>query len=117
MTLGLGITSIGNGRNPALPFAGANIIAGAGIGYFRRLSSSQIDFASFIGKFLDPAAGALPPGICRIWVTLLGLGTALIPPKSGPLSEGLSPERQDQLALQVYTTWCSAMRAGITTTQ
>ena len=48
---GVGITSIGNARNPSLPEQGAQIIAGAGIGY------GKPDFTAFIGQFLDPATG------------------------------------------------------------
>ncbi len=55
----VGITSIGNARNPNLPFAGAEIIAGAGIGNASSLSKSAIDFAAFVSKYLDPSsAGA-----------------------------------------------------------
>lgn len=45
---GAGLTSIGNGRNPSLTFAGANIIAGAGLGSAAGLSSSTLDFDGFI---------------------------------------------------------------------
>ena len=48
---GVGITTIGNARNPALPAQGAAIIGGAGIGY------GQPDFTTFISQFLDPATG------------------------------------------------------------
>lgn len=51
----VGITSIGNGRNPALPFDGADIIAGAGIGISSNLANSQLDFAAFETQFLDPS--------------------------------------------------------------
>jgi filamentous hemagglutinin len=98
---GLGITSIGNGRNPALPFAGANIIAGAGIGIATGLSGSQLDFASFIGKFLDPAAGEISARYLPDLGTLLGLDTN----DTGQIwttFKQLSPERQDQLALDVF---------------
>src|SRR5262249_11778537 len=50
----LGITSIGNARNPSLPFQGADIIAGAGIGIASGLAHSQLDFAAFESQFLDP---------------------------------------------------------------
>lgn len=61
--MGLGIVSIGNGRNPYLPFnAGANIIAAAGLGptLTAGLSGSRLDVAGFVSAFLDPAtAGAM----------------------------------------------------------
>jgi len=53
----VGITSIGNTRNPSLPFAGADIIAGAGIGASTGLNSSHLDFTDFIAQFLNPATG------------------------------------------------------------
>ncbi len=48
---GVGITSIGDQRNPYLPSTGAQIIAGAGISY------SLPDFSNFISLFLDPSTG------------------------------------------------------------
>jgi filamentous hemagglutinin family protein len=60
---GLGIVSIGNDRNPYLPFdKGASIVAGAGLGspLGAGLSGSRLDVAGFVSAFLDPAtAGAL----------------------------------------------------------
>ena len=51
---GAGITSIGNARNPALPFDGANIIAAAGWAAPGSVDSSQVDFAAFTKFFLNP---------------------------------------------------------------
>ena len=101
--IGLGITSIGNNRNPYLPFAGANIIAGAGVGisFGDGLSGSQIDFSSFIGKFLDPAAGALPSRYLPDLGVLLGLSTTDTS-QIWSAFKSLSTEQQDQLALDVY---------------
>ena len=56
---GVGITSIGNNRNPNLPFAGADVIALAGVsgmdgaGAAIGLSSSSLDFTAFIAKYID----------------------------------------------------------------
>ncbi len=50
---GVGITSIGNGRNPNLPFRGANIVAGAGIGPSSGLAASDLDFDSFIAQYVE----------------------------------------------------------------
>ncbi len=99
--IGLGITSIGNGRNPSLPFTGANIIAGAGIGISNGLANSQIDFASFIGKFLDPAAPELSSRYLPDLGVLLGLSTKDAS-QIWSTFKGLPPERQDQLALDVF---------------
>ncbi|HVU24583.1 MAG TPA: filamentous hemagglutinin family protein [Opitutus sp.] len=55
----VGVTSIGNARNPNLGFAGADIVAAAGIGPAANLDASALDFSAFEKKFLDPAsAGA-----------------------------------------------------------
>lgn len=98
---GLGITSIGNGRNPALPFAGANIVAGAGIGISSGLSGSEVDFTSFIGKFLDPAAGELSSRYLPSLGALLGLRNNDAN-QVWSTFKALPSEKQDQLALQVY---------------
>ena len=62
---GVGITSIGNNRNPHLPFAGADLIAMAGVtgpggtGPARGLSFSSLDIATFIATYLtNPATFA-----------------------------------------------------------
>jgi filamentous hemagglutinin len=51
----LGIVSIGNARNPSLPFAGASITVGAGFGAGQGLENSNLDFEAFVSKFIDPA--------------------------------------------------------------
>jgi hypothetical protein len=53
-----GLTSIGNARNPILPFEGADIIAGAGIGIASGLNGGQIDFKSFISTIVNGTDGA-----------------------------------------------------------
>jgi len=55
---GLGITSIGNLRNLGLPFAGASIVAGAGLGSADGLQSAAIDFSVFGHYFLDPGTSS-----------------------------------------------------------
>ncbi|HET6406391.1 MAG TPA: filamentous hemagglutinin family protein [Chthoniobacteraceae bacterium] len=55
---GVGITSVGNSRNPYLPFEGADIIAMAGVsgsegrGPAIGLSGSSLDFSEFIEEYL-----------------------------------------------------------------
>ena len=44
----LGIVSIGNARNPFLPFDGADLVVGAGIGASAGLGASQLDFEAFV---------------------------------------------------------------------
>ncbi|BCU75310.1 filamentous haemagglutinin family protein [Luteolibacter sp. LG18] len=84
---GTGITSIGNGRNPNLPFDGASIIAAAGIGDAMSLDTSHADFASFITKFVE--AGDGPAHLKELGVTSAEFGA-------------MDSESQRQVALQVF---------------
>jgi filamentous hemagglutinin len=57
--LSTGITSIGGTLNPALPFAGADVVAGAGLGSAAPGlggGGSQIGFTAFIDQFLTPTS-------------------------------------------------------------
>ena len=116
----VGITSIGNSRDPYLPFGGAGIVMTAGIGGLGGiadaaggLGDSSIDFPSFIAQYADPAtAGAnaaryLPElaavlGVPvapnstteQIWATLLGSDSLLSDPGQ--------VEQEDRLALDVF---------------
>ena len=49
----VGITSIGNARNPYLPFGGASIVAAAGVDATGGLSASSLDFSAFVSEFLE----------------------------------------------------------------
>jgi len=51
-----GITSVGNARNPVLPFGGADIVAAAGMGPSVGLDVSQLNFTGFVNQFLAPGA-------------------------------------------------------------
>ncbi|QIF05757.1 filamentous haemagglutinin family protein [Roseimicrobium sp. ORNL1] len=55
---GAGITSIGNARNPYLPFEGANLIVGAGLGGSFGLSDGTLDIETFISEVLEGPEGA-----------------------------------------------------------
>ena len=57
--LGQGITSIGNARNPYLPFEGASLFVVAGIGPAAGLSSSLLNFEAFLSKYLEEFEGEL----------------------------------------------------------
>jgi hypothetical protein len=57
--LGQGITSIGNARNPYLPFEGASLFVAAGIGPAAGLSSSLLNFEAFLSKYLEEFEGEL----------------------------------------------------------
>jgi hypothetical protein len=51
-----GLTSIGNQRNPNLPFGGASIIVGAGVGPADGLSSSALELTAFEAQVLQPGS-------------------------------------------------------------
>lgn len=55
---GAGLSSIGNARNPFLPFEGAHLVAAAGIGASTSLSGSRLDFARFISEYILVPEGA-----------------------------------------------------------
>lgn len=88
--LGVGITSIGNVRNPFLPFAGADIIVAAGVGGPADLfGNSTLQFPDFIDKYLaGKGTGATD--------TASGSGAA-----SGG-DEGLSDEEKAKKALEAF---------------
>ena len=97
----VGLTSIGNARNPFLPFAGADIIAGAGIGVANALSGSQLDFKAFESQFLDP--NSAPDQSARYLPelgNLLGLTNASDSVIWTAFNK-LSKEQQDTFALQI----------------
>ncbi len=99
---GVGVTSIGNARNPYLPFAGAQIVAGAGLGAASSLAQSQLDFSSFNNLFLNPATAA-DSGARYLPQIASFLGT----PSSSDAETWsyftqLPVEEQDLLALKVF---------------
>ena len=99
---GAGITSIGNARNPYLPFAGADIFAGAGIGISSSLANSKLNFATFITDFLDPSNIT---GESARYLPDLGTILGLTDPTTDQVwtdFQQLPLERQDQLALDIF---------------
>jgi len=52
----LGLTSIGNARNPSLPFDGARIVAGAGLGAAGGTENPNLDYGAFITKYVTAPA-------------------------------------------------------------
>jgi hypothetical protein len=96
----VGLTSIGNFRNPALPFEGADIIAGAGIGGSNSLDRSALDFEGFIDQFLAP-------GSINATRYLPELGALMDLSSAGEAQvweafQKLSDEQKDSLALDVF---------------
>jgi filamentous hemagglutinin family protein len=95
-TTGDGIASIGNTQNPALPFAGADIIAAAGIGSSAGLGQSEVDFSSFISQYIEAPAGAT-------YLGELSQMTSSFPGVTSAASfSALAPSQQDLLALDVF---------------
>jgi len=100
---GVGITSIGNARNPNLPFAGADVIAAAGIGGSVGLDQSALDFNALITQFLNPAtANANAPQYLPQVATLLGMA------KDSPVSQiwsqfqQLPVDQKDRVAMDIF---------------
>ncbi|MBK8039984.1 MAG: filamentous hemagglutinin family protein [Verrucomicrobiaceae bacterium] len=87
---GVGITSIGNGRNPFLPFEGADIILTAGMGGVATgLGGSQLDFNRLITDFSTPR-------------NLADLAELLGVPSVDLNNPALTTEQQKQLALGLF---------------
>jgi len=87
---GTGITSIGNARNPYLPFTGADIFAGAGIGANYGLSNSQLDFTSFINQYVKGPNGSA-------W-----LAEAMGEGKNSTSFDALTSDQQKRIAMKVF---------------
>ena len=99
----VGITSVGNARNPGLPFAGADIIALAGLGDPVGLSQSTLNFQSFITEFLDPTSANLyAPRYLPEVATLLGLSSGSDLSQIWTAFKNKDAEQQDRLALDVF---------------
>ena len=90
---GLGLVSIGNVRNPNLPFAGADLVVGAGVGPATGLGTGAMDFKAYVATILSgPAAQRYASELSEIIGGIGGKGEF----------ENL-PEPQQQLAaLQIF---------------
>jgi hypothetical protein len=82
---GAGIISIGNARNPYLPFAGANLVVGAGLGRATSLGESDMDFDAFIAEYVEGGEG-------QAYLAELGVGDF----------DALPEEEQNRVALEVF---------------
>jgi hypothetical protein len=82
---GAGITSIGKARNPFLPFAGADLFLGVGLGLLDSLAQGRPDFDRFINEFVETKEGR---------AHLLELGVRNF--------AALSDEEQAQAAMEVF---------------
>ena len=105
---GVGISSIGNDRNPALPFAGADIVAVAGVGGAAGLDASELNFTNaghtgFTDLFLNPVTGSAEAATYLPDLgTLLGLPSGTTNDQIWTAFNQLSPERQDALAIDIF---------------
>lgn len=91
---GVGVTSIGNGRNPYLPFEGADIIIGAGMGAAAAgLGSTSADFNTFIANFATSPVG---DRYLQELAGILGVSSVNLNDPS------LTAEQQKQLALALF---------------
>jgi filamentous hemagglutinin len=88
---GAGILTIGNARNPALPFEGADLILAAGIGPAYDLGSSALDFDAFISSLGSGAGG-------NDYFAQLGNPKVM----SQADFQRLSPEEQRKVALDLF---------------
>ena len=97
---GVGITSIGKTANPYLPFEGANVVAGAGIGA-PGFDASQMNFGNFIAQFLTP-------GTAQSAIYLPELGTSMGLPSTSSSQDiwtafnQLSSAHRNALALDIF---------------
>ena len=87
----LGLFSIGNARNPFLPFDGAGIIGAAGIRGPSALAESALDFSNFIEQVLTPEKLSKYLGEIDSKATV---GTKAF--------SDLPPEKQTSLALDIF---------------
>ena len=101
--LSAGITSIGNTRNPRLPFAGADLVVAAGVA-----GNGELDFPRFIAEFLNPATAA---GGASRSLAALGRLMHVTPDPANPQAgeraiweafEQLPDAQQELLALDVF---------------
>ena len=111
---GVGISSIGNDRNPLLPFAGADIVAAAGAG--PGFDDGQLDFTNashtgFTDIFLNPATGGvLSPTYRSDLATLMGLPSSDTGEQIWAAFTQLPTDQQDRLALDIFY---AVLRDGI----
>jgi filamentous hemagglutinin len=82
---GAGLISIGNSRNPYLPFQGANLVAGVGLGQATTLGQSDMDFDAFIAEYVEGGEGAA-------YLAELGVSNF----------DALPAEEQNRIALEVF---------------
>jgi hypothetical protein len=102
---GVGITSIGNARNPALPFNGADIVVAAGLNLPSGLSSpGGLGLENFVNTILAGPSGERY--LSELAETMTYSGTQPLQPvtlESFSPDSTLTPEQQALLELQLFT--------------
>ena len=114
----LGITSIGNARDPYLPFGGAAILTAAGIGDTSGLSSNPklLDYPDFITGFLNPSAaesnvylpdlgsllGLSGASNSQIWDVFSGTADTTLSSQELQVQASLTPESRDAFATTIF---------------
>ncbi|MCE0483751.1 MAG: filamentous hemagglutinin family protein [Methylacidiphilales bacterium] len=100
---GVGISSIGNSRDPYLPFGGADVVAAAGLdGSANGFSNSNLNFAAFNAEFLDPTtAGTEAARYLSDLGDLLGLTDATDDQIWSTFNQ-LPQEQRNNLSLQIF---------------
>ncbi len=86
-------------RNPYLPFGGARLVIGAGIGSANGLENSKLDFETFISEFVEGDNGARYLGELA---SLLGETSTLADKLTPEDFSTLPTETRDQLALDLF---------------
>jgi filamentous hemagglutinin family protein len=102
---GVGITSIGNARNPALPFNGADIVVAAGLNLpSGLLSPGGLGLENFVNTILAGPSGKRY--LSELAETMTYSGTQPLQPvtlESFSPDSTLTPEQQALLELQLFT--------------
>ena len=105
-TIWVGLTSIGNSRNPALPFQGADIVAGAGLNLPRGLSTTPngIGLAEFTRDILNGEGGDIYLSELDASMTYSGhpFGKPLTLASFEPGSTDLTAEEKALAQLQLF---------------
>jgi filamentous hemagglutinin len=100
---GTGISSIGNTRDPYLPFSGADVIGAAGLGTAGGFdgTGSKLDFAAFETQFLEPGSDTASLYLPQLG-ELMGLPAGDSDNDVWQAFGQLPASRQDALALDLF---------------
>ena len=102
---GVGISSIGNEANPVLPFAGADIVAAAGLGGSSAgLDAGALNYSAFESQFLNPNNDG-PGTASAIYLPEVGALLGMSGASDNAIWNAFTqktPEQQDVLALSIF---------------